>query len=57
MQLRHPFSSLSASGLNLGLDYLFLAVYACAIALGCVLVARIGAVIIVVLSGIKRSKV
>ena len=28
------------AGLNLGLDYLFLAVYACAIALGCVLVAR-----------------
>ena len=28
------------AGLNLGLDYLFLAVYACAISLGCVLVAR-----------------
>jgi hypothetical protein len=28
------------AGLNLGLDYLFLVVYACAIALGCVLVAR-----------------
>jgi len=28
------------AGLNLGLDYLFLAVYACAIALGCVLVSR-----------------
>ncbi len=28
------------AGLNLGLDFLFLAVYACAIALGCVLVAR-----------------
>ena len=28
------------AGLNLGLDYLFLAVYACAIALGCILVAR-----------------
>jgi len=28
------------AGLNLGLDYLFLAAYACAIALGCVLVAR-----------------
>ena len=29
-----------AAGLNLGLDYLFLLVYACAIGLGCVLVAR-----------------
>ena len=28
------------AGLNLGLDYLFLLVYACAIGLGCVLVAR-----------------
>ena len=28
------------AGLNLGLDYLFLAVYACAISLGCILVAR-----------------
>lgn len=28
------------AGLNLGLDYLFLVVYACAICLGCVLVAR-----------------
>ena len=28
------------AGLNLGLDYLFLFVYACAIGLGCVLVAR-----------------
>jgi hypothetical protein len=28
------------AGLNLGLDFLFLVVYACAIALGCVLVAR-----------------
>jgi hypothetical protein len=28
------------AGLNLGLDYLFLAVYACAISLGCVLVSR-----------------
>jgi hypothetical protein len=28
------------AGLNIGLDYLFLVVYACAIALGCVLVAR-----------------
>jgi len=28
------------AGLNLGLDYLFLMVYACAIGLGCVLIAR-----------------
>ena len=28
------------AGLNLGLDYLFMVAYACAIALGCVLVAR-----------------